>query len=126
MSPQSHRRPKRGISASDARDLLLRLEGVSPGRSYGFPSFLLDGKFFARFRDDDTVLVLRLGTIEDRDVLMQLDAKAFFFTDHYRDYPSVLIRLAEVPPGLLADVMAAAWRSAQRAQRTRAKRRPRK
>jgi len=74
------------------------------------PSFLLNGRFFARFRDDDTVLVLQLGTISDRDTLMQLDPRTFFFTEHYRNYPAVLIRLAEVPRSLFEDVVREAWR----------------
>ena len=95
----------RGVRVQDARGLLLRLPNVSEGRSYGMPSFLLNGRFLARFRDDDTVLVLQLGTIGERDVLMQLDPRAFFFTEHYRNYPAVLVRLAEVPPALLAGVV---------------------
>ena len=90
--------------------MLLRLEDVTEGRSYGMPAFLLGGKFFARFRDDDTVLVLQLGTIADRDVLMQLAPQVFFFTDHYRDSPAVLIRLEAGSPSLLADVVEEAWR----------------
>jgi hypothetical protein len=74
------------------------------------PSFLLNGRFLARFRDDDTVLVLQLATISERDILMQVDPRAFFFTDHYRDYPAVLIRLADVAPALFADVLTEAWR----------------
>jgi len=91
------------------------------------PSFLLDGRFFARFRDNDTVLVLQLGTIGDRDALMQLDPTSFFFTEHYRDYPAVLIRLAEVPRSLFADVVTEARRqvAALRAARPRHKSRPR-
>ena len=85
--------------------MLLRLPGIKPGKSYGMPSFLLEGRFFARFRDDDTVLVLQLATIAEREVLMELDPQAFFFTEHYRDYPAVLIRLAEVPRSLLVDVV---------------------
>ena len=90
--------------------MLLGLPNVSEGRSYGLPAFLLNGRFLARFRDDDTVLVLQLATISDRDVLMQLDPKAFFFTEHYRDYPAVLIRLAEVQRPLLTDVVTESWR----------------
>lgn len=100
----------RGVPAPDARRLLLGLSGISEGRSYGMPSFLLNGRFFARFRDGDAVLVLQLATIAERDVLMQLDPRAFFFTDHYRDYPAVLIRLAEVPRSLFVDVVTEAWR----------------
>jgi hypothetical protein len=83
---------------------------VSEGRSYGTPSFLLNGRFLARFRDDHTVLVLQLATISERDVLMELDPSAFFFTEHYRAYPAVLIRLAEVPRSLFANVVTEAWR----------------
>lgn len=97
------------VRVADVRRLLLGLPGVVEGRSYGFPSFLLNGRFLARFRDDDTVLVLQLATIDDRDVLMQLEPRAFFFTDHYRDYPAVLIRLADVPPSLFKDVVRQSW-----------------
>lgn len=103
----------------EARGLLSNLHGVTTGRAYGHPSFLIAGKFFARFRDDDSVLVLHLENIEDRDVLMSLDPAAFFFTDHYRNYPAVLIRLAEVPRQLLEEVVTQAWWAitAQRGER---------
>lgn len=93
------------MRVADVRRLLLDLPSVTEGRSYGMPSFLLNGRFLARFRDDDTVLVLQLATIGEREVLMELDPRAFFFTDHYRNYPGVLVRLAEVPPSLLSDIL---------------------
>jgi len=117
----------------DAKKLLLKLPGVVEGSSYRMPSFLVNGRFFARFRDDDTVLVLQLKSISDRDVLMEIDPRAFFFTDHYRDYPDVLVRLAEVPRSLLADVVTDAWRHVSalpparkraKARRARARRKP--
>ena len=105
-------RVARGVSVSDAQKLLRKLNGVVEGLSYRMPSFLVNGRFFARFRDDDTVLVLQLKTIGDRDVLMEMDPRAFFFTEHYRDYPDVLVRLAEVRRPLLEDVVREAWRYA--------------
>lgn len=100
------------VTLSNARKLLLKLDGVVEGLSYRMPSFLVNGRFFARFRDDDTVLVLQIKSISDRDVLMEIDPRAFFFTEHYRNYPAVLVRLAEVPPSLLEDVVREAWRHA--------------
>jgi hypothetical protein len=97
--------PRRPVTAAEARRLILDLPGVAPGRSYGLPAFLMAGKFFARFRDDDAVLVVRLSSIDDRDVLMRLAPEAFFFTDHYRDSLAVLVRLAEVDRRLLAQVL---------------------
>src|SRR5881296_162623 len=100
----------RGVRLIEARRLLLGLPDVEEGRSYGMPSFLLQGRFLARFRDDDTVLVLQLATISEREVLMELDPRAFFFTEHYRNYPAVLVRLAEVALSLLTDVVTESWR----------------
>ena len=100
----------RGVTVQAARQLLLNLPEVSEGRSYGMPSFLLNGRFLARFRDDDTVLVLQLATIGEREVLMELDPDAFFFTAHYRNYPAVLVRLAQVAAPLLTDVVTESWR----------------
>lgn len=118
--------PPRPVTAAEARRLLLALPGVAPGRSYGFPAFLVAGRFLARFRDDDAVLVVRLGSIDDRDVLMRLAPAAFFFTDHYRDYPAVLVRLAEVDRRLLAQVLEEAWKhvSASAARPARGTRAP--
>jgi hypothetical protein len=100
----------RGITADETRGFILKLPGVKAGRSYGYPAFLVAGHFFARFRDDDEVLVVRLATLADRDVLMQMDSRAFFFTEHYRDHPSVLVRLAVVRRGVLFGVLEDALR----------------
>src|SRR2546429_9612592 len=113
MTPRQPQAPKartRGVRVVEARRLLLKLAKVTEGRSYGMPSFLLKGRFFARFRDDDTVLVLQLATIGEREVLMELDPAAFFFTEHYRNYPAVLVRLAKVAAPLLTDVVTESWR----------------
>ncbi len=99
----------RGVRVAEVQRMLRKLPNVVEGRSYGMPSFLLNGRFLARFRDDDTVLVVQLATIGERDVLMELDPRAFFFTEHYRNYPAVLVRLAEVPPALLSDVLRESW-----------------
>ena len=109
-SPKPKKDRVRGVSVRAARDLLLALPNVVEGRSYGMPAFLLNGRFLARFRDDDTVLVLQLATIAEREVLMELDVRAFFYTEHYRNYPAVLVRLAEVPVPLLSDVVTESWR----------------
>ncbi|MGH7531465.1 MAG: MmcQ/YjbR family DNA-binding protein [Gemmatimonadales bacterium] len=100
----------RGVTVAEVRRILLGLDNVVEGRSYGQPSFLSRGRFLARFRDDDAVLVVQLATIGERDVLIELEPSAFFFTEHYRNYPAVLVRLADVPRALLADVIGDAWR----------------
>jgi hypothetical protein len=110
MRRREQKSEPRGVRVKDARRLLLGLPNVAEGFSYRMPSFLLNGRLIARFRDNDEVLVLQLASIDDRDVMMQIDPAAFFFTDHYRNYPAVLVRLAEVPDSLLAEVVTGSWR----------------
>lgn len=74
------------------------------------PSFKLGGKFFARLRDDDTVLVVHRRSFDDRDHLPKNETDAFFTSDHYRNYRTVLVRLARVSERALQDVLMDAWR----------------
>ena len=114
MKPHGPRRAKAatkaGVTPATVRKLLLRLPGIEEGTSYGMPSFKLAGKFFARLRDDDTVLVVHTRSFDERDHLLEHEPAVFFTTDHYRNYPTVLIRLARVSERALEEVLADAWR----------------
>jgi len=101
---------KRGVTPTTVQRLMLALPGIEEGSSYGMPSFKLAGKFFARLRDDDTVLVVHLRSFDDRDHLITSKPEAFFVTDHYRNYPTILIRLAAVSSSALQEILADAWR----------------
>jgi len=46
----------------------------------------------------------------DREILLELDPTAFYLTDHYRPYPAILVRLSEVPVGLVTQILEKAWR----------------
>jgi hypothetical protein len=46
----------------------------------------------------------------DREILMQSAPDAFFITDHYRDYPWILVRLDVVEKGAMPDLIERAWR----------------
>src|SRR5437764_13689049 len=124
--PQAPKARRRGVHVGETRPLLRKLPVGAEGRSYGMPSFLLNGRFLARFRDNDTVLVLHLATISERDVLMELDPRAFFFTEDCRNYPAVLVRLAEVARPLLIDVVTDAWRHVASLPPPRPRKKPRR
>ena len=91
------------------RRILLALPGVEEGPCYGTPGFRVRGKLLARLREDGETLVVKCGD-DERDLRMHADPKTFFTTDHYRGYPSVLVRLASVDTGALRDVLEVAWR----------------
>jgi len=46
----------------------------------------------------------------DRQILLQADPHTFYLTDHYRDYPMVLVRLELIGTKALTDLTLRAWR----------------
>lgn len=93
-----------------ARKLALALPGVEESTSYGTPAFKVRGKLLARLHQDGESLVVRCE-LDERDVLVEANPRAFHFTDHYREHPWVLVRLAKVPRALLVQVLEQAWRA---------------
>jgi hypothetical protein len=102
----------RGISFGDVRQMALALPGVEEGTSYGTPAFKLRKKMLLRLREEGDVIVLKLADDALRDVLMQSQPDVFFITDHYRGYPAVLVRLPQVYPAELRELIQTAWREA--------------
>jgi len=88
------------------RKLLLALPGVTEGISHGTPGFYVQKKFLARLWENGEVLVVRT---DERDKWIQTDPETFFFTDHYRNYPTVLVNLDRVEPAVLEQLLIEAW-----------------
>jgi hypothetical protein len=89
--------------------IALALPGTEEGLSYGTPACRVDGRLFARLREDGETLVVR-SSFEERDALMRKHPKIFHLTDHYVNYPWLLVRLPVVPERMLRAVIEQAWR----------------
>jgi hypothetical protein len=102
--------PRRKTITMDAvRKIALDYPGVTEGSSYGTVGFRVRGQFLARFWEDGETLVVKCGD-EERDARLLANPEAFFLTDHYRGYPTVLIRLGQVSLADLRAVFECAWR----------------
>jgi hypothetical protein len=97
------------VTLAIVRRLALALPGVEEGVSYGTPGFRVRGKFLARLWEDGATLVVKCGD-DERDFRMKANPETFFVTDHYRGYPTVLVRLARVRQADLQAVLEEAWR----------------
>ena len=85
---------------------------MKEGTSYGTTAFRVGSRLFIRVhQSDDRVLVVR-ATEEHRELLISMDPKTYFLTDHYRDYPWVLVRLDQIRLEALLDLLEDAWRFA--------------
>jgi len=104
------------------RKIALALENVEEGTSYGTPAFKVRGELLARLRDDIGALVIRMS-IDDRQELIASDPDTYFITDHYLNYPYVLVKLARVHPDAMRDLLRSAWRSAAAEKRGTKRRR---
>jgi hypothetical protein len=97
------------VTLAIVRRLALALPGVEEGVSYGTPGFRVRGKLLARLWEDGATLVVKCGD-DERDFRMKANPETFFVTDHYRGYPTVLVRLARVRQADLQAVLEEAWR----------------
>ena len=93
----------------DVREIAHALPGVQDGTSYGTRALKVGGKLLARLHQNIDCLVLRADLL-DREILMQSAPEVFFITDHYRNYPWILVRLAALEKQALPDLIERAWR----------------
>jgi hypothetical protein len=100
---------RRGITWSAVCKLALKRPGVEAGTSYGTPALRVCKKFLARLKEDGESMAIRVD-LADRDVLLEMDPEAFYLTDHYKPYPAMLVRLKQVRPDLLEQILDEAWR----------------
>jgi hypothetical protein len=129
----SSRRP---AAVSDVHECAQAMPHVTVVRGgAGNPVYQVGGKSFVFFRtarpdavDPDTgeryddVIVLWVGSEEDKQSLVQDLSSPFFTTSHFDGHPSVLVRasrLGEVSREELAEIVADAWLA--RASPTRAR-----
>lgn len=82
------------MTFDDVRALVLTWPDVEDGTSYGTPALKVRKKLLARLKEDGDTLVMPGVPHEERDMLVEHQPKVFSFTDHYRDYEIVLIRLS--------------------------------
>ena len=104
--------------AAAVRRLALALDGVEEIESDGF-DFRVGGKGFVwsypegfgrgrRIRTD--IAVLYVGDEAEKQALLLGEPAVFFTTPGYDGWPLVMLRLAEVSAGRLAELVTDAWR----------------
>jgi hypothetical protein len=105
--------------ADDVRSLALALPHVEEIDSDGF-DFRVGGRGFVwsyperrpgmprRIRTD--IAVLYVGDEAEKQALLLGEPGTFFTTSEYDGWPLVMLRLAEVGPGRLAELVTDAWR----------------
>ncbi len=110
--------PKPLVTYDTIRRLALSMPDVEESTSYGTPALKVKRQLFLRLHQDLDKIVLRMP-FDRREELMAEDPDTYFITDHYRDYPWVLVSLAKVRSDALRDLLNIAYRTAQTAKKRR-------
>ena len=84
--------------------------GVEEATSYGTPALKVRGKLLTRLREDGDSLVVKGVGFDERAMLLEADPDIFYVTDHYRDWPIVLVRLSRAHPDTVRTLLLRYWR----------------
>ena len=95
----------------DVRKIALGWPEVEDGTSYGTPALKVRKKLLARLKEDGDSLVMPGVPQDERDMLVERAPELFYFTEHYRDYPMVLIRLSSAARGDVEPLLRRHWRT---------------
>ena len=110
MAARTRRRKgKVGVTPAALAKLALALPETEAGTSYGTPAYRVRKKLFARLREEGDTVVVKISQ-EDREMFHRADPETFFWTDHYANYPMMLVRLDRVHPDDLRELLENAWR----------------
>src|SRR5436190_13573781 len=87
--------------------------GVESGTTFGWPCLKANGKLFTWMPVKKDVepgtLALRID-FDQREALLEEAPDTYYLTDHYRNYPAVLIRLNRLDKESLRDLLRASYR----------------
>jgi len=99
------------MTFDDVRKIALLWPEVEDGTSYGTPALKVRNKMLARLKEDGDSLVMPGVPQDEREMLVESRPRVFYFTDHYRDYPMVLIRLSNATRAIVEPLLRRHWRT---------------
>ncbi len=120
--------PQARIDFDTVRSIGLSLPDVEEGTAYRSPALKMRGKLLTCIPVNRSVEPNSLAVcldFEKRAVLMSAAPDTFYLTDHYRNYPVVLVRLSRIGRGELRNLLEMEWQFVS-AQARRSGRSPRK
>jgi hypothetical protein len=104
--------PRKKIDFDTVREIARGLADVEDASAYGSPALKVRGQLLTCIAINKSAepgsLVVRVD-FAHRAELLAADPDVYYVTDHYVNYPSVLVRLARIHPDALRDLLGMAW-----------------
>ena len=105
--------PKRKVTFETVRKFALELPDVEDATAYGSPAFKVRGQLLACIAINKSAEPNSLGVrvdFDSRDELIATAPDIYYLTDHYVNYPVVLVRLSAIRSDALRDLLSMSWR----------------
>lgn len=93
------------IKRDDGWKIALSLPGARETLWFNKPAVFIHGQFLTKVHDKEDAMVLRVGSMEMRDMMLEAEPRLFYITDHYRNFPFVLARLSVLDRKTLKDML---------------------
>jgi hypothetical protein len=104
---------KSTTSFETVRKIGLELPGVDESTMYGAPALKVHGALLAcvpSHRSAEPGSVVLRADFADRAALLAEAPGLYYITDHYVNYPAVLVRLSRATPEVLRDLLGMAYK----------------
>ena len=105
--------PRTNVTFDIVREIGLALPDVEDSTMYGSLALKVRGKLLACMAINKSAEPNSLGVridFEQRAGLLAEAPETYYLTDHYRNYPVVLVRLSRIRIDQLRDILSASWR----------------
>jgi len=120
--------PSKTIDFDVVREIALALPGVEENTLHGRRSLKVSGRLLTcpalHKSAEPNSLAVRIG-FPERQALLDAQPDVYYVTDHYINYPAVLVRLSRIRQDSLRDLLGMAWRFVS-SKRNRAAKRPKR
>lgn len=99
------------MTFDDVRTFALNWPEVTDGTSYGTQALKVRGKLLTRLKEDGESIVVQGIEPDERAMLCESKPDLFYVTDHYRDWPIVLLRLPRAEQPMVENLLLRRWRA---------------
>jgi hypothetical protein len=114
--------PKKRIDFDVVREIALALPDVEESTMRGAPSLKVRGRLLTcpalHQSAEPNSLAVRID-VDQRAELIDAEPGVYYLTDHYVNYPMVLVRLSAIDRKALRDLLEKAWRFASSKKKAR-------
>ncbi len=100
----------KGLTWDDVVRLGLALPETAEGSYHGMPSLKTRGKDLTHLYAEHNSITIKLGSIDERDALLDLEPDIYHIEDHFKGWPYLMLRLDRADADLLMAHLINMWK----------------